>query len=567
MNELMYRIVWVCLVAMPCLPLAPVSIAAQTQSESQPSQGHALIEAEIEARDAPDSPATAAQELAEQAEAAASQEAAQTAAPARVAMRAVAQRMTVRSVTVGASAYLTEAEIATVIASLIGREIDLREAGQLAAAFDAAYAAKGVGLASAVVASVDPRSGDVRIVFDEPRIGTVRVRDGALASGEVYARRLALQSGAMADTRAIAVRQLRLQRLSGVQTELSATPGAEPGTVDLTLTPVEPPARVFSAALDNHGNAATGRERLNLSYAESSLTGRLDPLSLSVTLARGLQSGAIGYALPLGSEGMSVFASGSLERSRSLRGPDLRSRTQSAELGLSLPVVVEAESQLVLRASLQHFREQRRTLGVVTTEQHGTALALGANYTRFMARAAVSYDQSLRHVVWTDAVIGRSRTTVLAGEGSGSVALGTDWQAVGRLGWQAVLGQNLPAFYRAGLGSPSRVRGYDPAVSSGDAFVFGSVQMQRAAPWTVSVRNEDDLSAFPFAFIDMGRAFDRAGGVSAAQDMLTSVGVGSVVQFGSRGIGEIVLAMPLRDANGFSAAGRVRADLRLGVRF
>lgn len=572
MNGMVPRFITAFLVMLLCLNVVAGPVAAQTAAEALADQADDTpepIDTEIApAGGVPDS-LTAAQELAEQAEVAAAEEAAQIVAPApaRTVRHTPPQRMTVRSVTVGASAYLSDEQVSVVVASLIGRQIDLRDAGQLAAAFNAAYAAQGVGLASAVVAAVDPRSGHVQIVFDEPRIGRVRVADGALASGAHYAMRLALPEGELADTRMIATRQLRLQRLSGVRTELTSAPGAEPGTVDLTLTPIEPPARVFSVALDNHGNRTTGRERVNLSFSETSLTGRLDPLSLSVTLARGVRSGSVGYALPIGSEGVSIFSSGSLERTRSVQGLDLRSRTQSAELGVSLPLVVSAESQLVLRASVQHFREERRTLGVVTTDQRGTVLALGANYARFFDRTAIGYDQSLRHVLWNDALIGRSRTTVLGGEGSGSLALGEAWQGIARLGWQAVLGQNMPAFFRASLSSPTRVRGYDPSVSSGDAFIFGSAQVQRATPWTLREGEDAGLSVFPFAFVDIGRAFDRAGGVLASQDMLTSVGLGSVVQIGSRGIGEIVLAMPLRDANGFNAAGRVRADLRLGVRF
>jgi len=554
-----------------CASLSVTNTAAFGQTIDQESQSD-LIEAEIAPVVPLESESGAAQELAEQAEAAAEAELTQPVVrqPVRqtTAQRITApQRMTVRSVTVGSSAYLDDAEIGAIISSLIGREIDLRDGVQLATAFNAAYAARNIGLASAVVAGIDPRTGDVRIVFDEPRIGTVTVPDGQLASGEVYSRRLALPEGELADTRMIAARQLRLQRLSGVSTEPSAAPGATPGTVDLTLTPVEPPARSFSASIDNHGNRNTGRERLVLSYNEASLTGQLDPLSVSLTLARGLRSGAIGYALPLGSEGMTVFGSASLESSRNIRGLDLTSRTQTAEIGLSLPVWIEQESQLVLRGSLQQFREQRRTAGVVTTDQRGTTVALGASYTRFFARAAISYDQSLRLVSWQDATFGKGRTVILTGEGSGSVALGTDWQAIGRLGWQIVRGQNVPAFYRVGLSSPTRVRGYDPAVSSGDAFLFGSLQVQRATPLSVSMGGAQELSFFPFAFVDMGRASDRAAGIQMSQDSLLSVGVGTVMQLGARSVGEFVVAMPLRDANGFNASGRLRADLRLGVRF
>ena len=52
-----------------------------------------------------------------------------------------------------------------------------------------------------------------------------------------------------------------------------------------------------------------------------------------------------------------------------------------------------------------------------------------------------------------------------------------------------------------------------------------------------------------------------------SQDTVLSAGLGTVVQIGQRMVGELVVAMPLRDANGVNAAGRVRLDVRMGVRF
>ncbi len=563
-----------CLVVLVGLVLGLAAPVAQAQSQpvgqqedELPAAARDLVDVEIETEDDAAAGLTAAQELALEAEAAIQAEAA-TAQPLR---RAVTPRrpqiMTVTSVTVGQSAYLTDAQISAAIAALIGRQIDVQQAAQLANIFNAAYAENGFGIASAAVSEIDPRTGDVRIRLIEPRIGQIRVADGVLATGEVYARRLALPQGALADLREIEQRQLRLQSLSGIATEMEVAQGTEPDTVDLVFTPVEPPARSTSLTLDNHGNRGTGRERAILSFSHASLTGNLDPLSASLTLARGVRSASAGYARPVTADGLTVFGSASMERTRSITGPELTGRTATLELGVSVPVMVERDRQVTLRASAQHFREQRRSLGVVTTDQRGSSLTFGANFARFSERGGIGYDQTVRVISWRDAVLGSQRTVLLAGEGSGSIMLGADWQAFGRLGWQAAFGQNVPSTYRVGLTSPTRVRGYDPSVSSGDGFVFGSAQFQRATPWTVLESASHPVSLFPFAFVDAGRAFDRSGGTTTSQDTVISAGLGTVVQVGQRGVGEFVVAMPLRDANGIDAKGRVRLDIRLGVRF
>lgn len=527
----------------------------------------ALVDAEIDAGDDAAGELTAAQELALEAEIAIREEAAMSQRVPRPALHRRPQIMTVRSVTVGQSAYLSDSQISAAIAALIGRQIDVQQAGQLASVFNAAYAESGVGIASAVVSEINPRTGNARIRLNEPRIGQVRVLDGVLATGEVYARRLALPQGALADLQQIENRQLRLQSLSGIVTEMEVVQGAEPDTVDLVFTPVEPPARTSSLTLDNHGNRGTGRERAILSFSHASLTGNLDPFSASLTLGRGVRSASVGYARPLTPDGLSVFGSASLERTRSITGPDLTGRTATLELGVSVPVVIERDRQFTLRASAQHFREQRRTVGAVTTDQRGESLTFGANFARFSERGGIGYDQTIRLVSWRDVVLGSQRSVLLTGEGSGSMMLGADWQVFGRLGWQAAFGQNIPSTYRVGLTSPTRVRGYDPSVSSGDAFVFGSAQIQRATPWTVLEHETQPVSLFPFAFVDAGRAFDRSGGIRTSQDTVLSAGLGAVVQVGQRGVGEFVAAIPLRNANGVDARGRLRVDVRLGVRF
>jgi len=280
-----------------------------------------------------------------------------------------------------------------------------------------------------------------------------------------------------------------------------------------------------------------------------------------------VRSGALGYALPLTPDGLSVFAAGSLEKSRTIIGLLQTGTAWSAEVGISYPVIVNRERQLTLRGSAQRFNEERRTLGVLTTDQSGTAFLLGANYSQSFSRGGLLYDQTIRHIRWNDGLFGPGTTTLLGGEGSASARLSEDWQVFGRLGWQFALGQNSPARFRNTLSSPTRVRGYPSGNSSGDSFFFGSLQLQRATPIVLSDDDVWRVTAQPFAFVDAGRAYDRVAGTTTAQDPLVSAGLGSVFQIGANMVAEVSLAKPLRDANLFIASGAWRADFRLGVQF
>ncbi len=548
-----------------------VALPADAQTET-PDDAPAVVESVVvEVGDdnaaAGDTALTPAQELALEAEAAARDEAAKSAAASAPRPATVQTRFTLRRISVPRSQYLDPDAVDAVIRQLIGRQVDLRDLESLTAPFNAMYRARGITLANVVIREIDLQRGLVELGFYEPRIGQVQARDGVLAPGAVYARRLALRPGELADTRRIEARQTRLELLTGVTTEIAVQQGAGADLLDLFVTPAEPPALSFSAAIDNHGSPSFGREQLTVSVSHASLLGQLDPFSASVTLSEGLRSAAVGYALPISADGFSVFAAGSLEKSRTVTGPAQTGTAWSAELGASYPVIVERTRQLTLRASLQRFGDERRSLGVLTTDQGGTAFLLGASYSRLFERGGLSYDQTLQHVRWTDGTLGAGRTTLLGGEGSASAQISDDWQVFGRLGWQYALGDNSPARFRNTLSSPTRVRGYPSGNSAGDSFVFGSLQVQRSTPF---VLNDDDVwrvTAQPFAFVDAGRAYDRAAGTTTAQDPLFSAGVGSVFQIGANTVAEVSLAKPLRDANLFLAANAWRADFRLGVRF
>jgi hemolysin activation/secretion protein len=229
-------------------------------------------------------------------------------------------------------------------------------------------------------------------------------------------------------------------------------------------------------------------------------------------------------------------------------------------------MLAEVDSTLTLRAAAIAFGERKRTAGVVTTDQRGTGLLLGATYTRSDARAAFSYDQTLRFARWHDNVLGGGgRSTVaLAGDLSLSMPLTEDVAASFRGGWQRVIGSDSPVQFRGSLASPGRVRGYPSGVSSGDHYVFGSLQVQALRP--IAPRG-GGLELFPYAFVDAGRAWDRVAGVTTAQDVLVSAGVGTQLRFGRNGFGDVSIARPLRDANGFSKSRHWQINAQVGITF
>lgn len=504
---------------------------------------------------------SAAEELAAQAAAAA---AAASAAEAARQGRPAARDFPIRRIVPGPSAYLPAAELAALARRLEGQGLRGRDIPAILAAFDALYDARDIALAQAVLSRSDPRAGSVEIGFVEARIGQVSLQ-GSLARPEVYAARLGLGPGELADTRILNARLERLALQTGIRSDLAFSPGARAGLTDLAVRFEEPARRSFAVTLDSFGSVATGRGRLTLSYSDRSLTGRLDSFGASLTLAEGLASGAVSYALPVTGEGTALFASLSGEQSRNLTGPAVSGSNTLLELGISHPLVVTAAQQFSLRASTFAFADRRNTAGVPTTRQSGGGILLGAGYAREWPGATrLGLDLSLRHVAWQDSVAGLSglNTTYLTAEASFDTPLGEALALTLRGGAQGVRGDQAPAQFRAGLASQSRVRGYPSGQLSGDQAVWASAQLRLRQPVALGPQ----VRMVPFAFVDTGRAWDRAGGVTALQGTALSVGLGASFGIGRNGSADIVLARPLNDLPGFAAQGW-RLDASFVLRF
>ena len=505
---------------------------------------------------------SAAEELAIEAEAAAPVVTAPAVtAPAVTAPRAFA----VRRVIAGPSAYLPADTVAEVARALEARGLSSRDIPAILAAFDALYDARDIALAQTALVRTDPGSGTVEVAFVEARVGRV-VPQGDLARPEVYAARIGLQPGDLADTRVLEARLLRLALLSGIRSEVAFTPGARMGLTDVTVIFDEPPRRSAVITIDSHGSASTGRFRTSFAYSDLSLTGGLDAFAASVTLAQGLVSGSLSYAMPLGAEGTALFASLSGERSRNVSGPPVRGGNALVEIGVSHPLLVEVDRQVTTRASAFAFTDRRDTAGVPTTRQSGGGVLLGASFLREWPGATrAGLDLSLRHVRWRDGVAGLSglSTTYLTAEASLDTPLGDAAALTLRGGGQAVSGAETPAQFRGSLTTQSRVRGYPSGQLSGDAVVWASAQVRAQQPVELGA----NLRALPYAFVDAGRGWDRVGGVSTAQGTAVSVGVGASLGLGTRGSADIVLARPLRDLPGFDAGRAWRLDASMSIRF
>lgn len=478
--------------------------------------------------------------------------------------RLAAPRLALLSVGFTPSSYLDEAELAGIRDAWLGRVVDMAGLDGLAAAVDALYRDKGIAFAHAAIGTLDAAAGHVTIALVEARLGAVSYETAGVSPAYLDYR-LGLKQGDLADNRLIQQRLERLSLTDGVQMNADFRPGA-PGVVDLVITPAEQPLLSGFASTDNFGKKSTGKERFSAGVTVRSLTGWNDPLSVSGALTRGSQSASVSYSRvvhPLGTR-LTAFVEGA--RSTTLGVPVTRNRSFSGEIGFNHPFVMRPDLRLTGSVSVLGFGERGSISGAPLVEQDGYGVRLGASQFLNGAGWFVATGQTLTALRWRDDITGAHGLghVSLQANVAAAHALGADYLVSLQAAGQIAFDGNTPAKFSFGVAGPAAVRGYDQDVSSSDSGFYARTQIERSTPLALGI---EDVAVRPFIFADIGRSYEHSGGAYRALDFLASAGIGASVGIGRHLSGDIFVAKPLLDANGFDASGRYEVRVGLTVSF
>lgn len=278
--------------------------------------------------------------------------------PVRPALGATgAARVTVKSVRFSGDIELADdAELQTVVADMIGKELDFAGLEQLAHRITDYLRGKGWLLSDAYLPQQDVTDGHIEITIRAGRL------DGADGKGEPFII-VAASAGKMSlridseRLKAIAERllpagatprqgdmeraMLLMNDLPGLTARARLEAGAEAGSTRVMVDVDEGPLLTGSLGLDDYGNRDTGSGQTNLALQLNDPSGIGDQGSLFATHAAGLDLARISYGRPLGSSGLKLGAAWSTMRYRIQRGTGLAAGLQgnsdSAALTLSYP--------------------------------------------------------------------------------------------------------------------------------------------------------------------------------------------------------------------------------------
>jgi hemolysin activation/secretion protein len=390
----------------------------------------------------------------------------------------LAGKVLLKEIVFSPSALLDEAELRTLAAPYLGRDVDSQDLNGFLRAVQALYLGKGIETAVPVLPQQDLRSGTMRVLLVEGRLGAVRIEGATGADREWIGRWFDLPGGAVIQADELARRLGIFNAASDYLAQGKYVPGDSFGRSDLLVNLPAPRVSQFWGSFDATDLAAGNTDTASLIagyrlYPVGGYGGRLDVMAITSGTARTLNFAA---GLPLGHRGWRLGLSASGSRSTSTVAstdstPDLLIDGVSGSVGLQLGnfIALSGTQLLHLSGTVMQMTSKSSLGGEVLSDRAVDRLTLAAS-TEWPARAQGGFQgASLRAAVTQGRAPGGdyrfaelSGTAAFAGEQATSPVL--------RVMGQARLAAQVPpdAIDYWLVGGSNSVRGFDAGAAYGE---------------------------------------------------------------------------------------------------
>ena len=469
----------------------------------------------------------------------------------REAQAASAEKIPVRSFRIEGVTLLSADEVRAIVAPWESKGLSLAEIKAVAEGITAAYARQGYITAFAFVPAQEVRDGIVQIRAVEGRAGAITAEGNRSYSTPFVEGHLA------------AVREdpsIRLQTLERALLTLNSYPemdakaflkaGKDPGTTDIIVRVSDRRPVNAGIAYDNFGQDYISRSRASVTLDAGNLAASGDMLSFRGLMGldrldpRDLFYGRAEYQLPAGHDGTRVglsVADMQYRARKELEALDIEGRADTLSAFISRPLILRRDESLSLRFTYSYRDVSEHQLGMLRSEERIQALGLDARYLfldRFQGNTLVAPGY---HFGWGD----RSGE-ILQDERDGARAK-TDEHfhkiLLDAARTQGLAGRSLLFLFGSGqyspeslfsaekfvIGGQGSVRGYQPAIRSGDSGYFVNTELILSpVPAGTVILKHDAGEALKLAlFFDHGGIFrNRLVAGEGRSDYLTGLGAG-----------------------------------------
>ncbi|MBQ8417133.1 MAG: ShlB/FhaC/HecB family hemolysin secretion/activation protein [Phascolarctobacterium sp.] len=454
-------------------------------------------------------------------------------------------RFEVKEVRVTKSELLSVEELRSLVAFDGTQVMTVKDLQEIVDKINAAYLAKGVQTAQAVLPPQVIKDGVVYIRLIEGHYGEIKVQGNKrILSGYVYDRVTAKQ-GELSDLNQLQKDLLLYNNTNNHRLSAELVPGKEVGTSDLVLTlhePENPWSSYFF--VDNANQDESGLYRAGFMSAAYGLSGADDRLVVNPIFTEGSVSGMLAYDAPISNKGTRATFSYSRNRVKIIDGQfedfDIKAYSNDLAIGINHPLNVTALAKVDFFAEAHRKWSNTTYAGWDIADNETNLLKAGLN--------ARSYDKNGLWFVQLSVSDYDSELTVREREVSGNYYgayvmrrqnLPNDTYLLLRAYGQYTDEKDLPSSEQFSVGGIATVRGYEESELSGDKGYFASLEYGFPL-------SKDKQSLRGFVFYDYGAVYNSYN-LQGDRSYISSTGAG--LEFFHKGwYGKVALGIPLEDS-------------------
>ncbi len=283
-------------------------------------------------------------------------------------------RIVLHQVIVEGAQLIPAAELEQVFVAHLNQPVALDTLQRTAQSLVALYRQRG-WFARVTLPAQDVSGGVLRVQVVEARFGTLHLAPGATRANADFVARMVgghLQEGQHYSMDDLERGLLLANDLSGIQADGVLKAGSAPGSSDLALTVRDTAWLSGQLSAGNQGSRTTGYAQAVGQLALNDLSGYGDQIRLTGVRAEDLDYVQLGYATPLGTDGLRLDLDVSrlnYRLGKEFEDLDAEGRFDVYQVGLSYPLTRLAARNLWVSFGLAHRDSRDEVLGTVVRER------------------------------------------------------------------------------------------------------------------------------------------------------------------------------------------------------
>lgn len=453
---------------------------------------------------------------------------------------------------VTASEILNSAEIKAILTPYEGKRVSLKDLFDAVNAVNTLYEAKGAKTARAILPPQDIKDGIVKIRLIEARVGEVKVLGTNSLNKSFVSDRIKQKPGSLVSVARLEADLIRYNALYESKLSASIAAGAKVGTTDISIAVEEPKPFQFVTFADNAGRESVGLGRIGAIFTGKNIAGENDNLQVVVTGSEGSKSLGVTYSIPITEDDMRLETSFNAGAIEIIEGPfvplNITGSSRDVTVGIAQPFSVNINRQWAAYGRLSARNSVSEFDGYVQQDSDLKVISVGVRGEAHYDDYAWSVDNNLNF--GTKELGGEEAFTYYRANASFMEQVSPKTTMLARAGLQYSASEIVPSGEQFQIGGLNTVRGFSEGLLSGRNGYFTSLEMRHVLINSAPTKETNNLAHVVqgLVFFDHGGAFPYIPGQSITKDdFLTSMGVGLIIDVGSRFNARVSVGYPMED--------------------